>query len=555
MRRRALIAVTTGLAAASLAGAAPAGAADPATGRLLVSYDRGPAGAHSAAVHAGIARAGARVAGPVLPRIGLVTVRPRPGMSARRTAERLRRQPGVARVEVEHRARLRYVANDPALVQAEPTPGTPPGVTVEWWAAREDLLAAWDITRGSGAKVAVIDTGIDAEHPEFAGRIAGVTDLDADPAHGPATVDEVGHGTHVASLACAIGDNGVGIVGSGFGCSLLVFKSDLSDSSIAKAIVDAVDQGADAINMSFGTDGTTPAATPVVQAVDYAYRHDVTMVAAAADEPVQEQGDPANILQPTGTGANHTLGKGLSVTAAEATDARAPYAGFGTQISIAAYGSFATQGPGPAGILGAFPGNPTSLDAGEPGVRQPCACRTVFNGDARYARIQGTSMATPMVAGVAALMHHLNPDLSAADVIRLLKDTARRPVGTSWTPELGWGILDGGAAVQAARRLDRRPPVSRVSARRGLRAGTVTLQLSGSDRAPTGCKPSGIARYELWRTVAGGRGQRVRTTRETRVHVALRRGVRYGFYVRAVDRAGNREAAPSRPDVRVRLKA
>jgi serine protease len=562
MRRRALIALTTGLAAASAAGAAPAGAADPTTGRLLVTVDRAPAGAHGApagataraAVRAGIARAGARIAGPVVPELRLITVRPAAGASPAGTAARLRRLPGVARVEVEHRARLRLLPDDPALSAQDPTPGTPPGVSMEWWAAREDLPSAWDVTRGAGAKVAVIDTGIDAAHPEFAGRIAGVTDLDADPTHGPATTDEVGHGTHVASLACAIGGNGIGIVGSGFGCSLLIFKSDLSDSSVAQSIVKAVDQGADAINMSFGTDGTTPAATPVVQAIDYAYRHDVTMVAAAADDPVQEQGDPANVLQPTGTGSDAARGKGLSVTAADATDLRAPYAGLGTQISLAAYGSYATRGPGPTGILGAFPGNTTTLELGEGGVSAPCACRVVFGGDTRYARLHGTSMAAPMVAGVAALVHHLNPDLSAADVIRVLKQTARRPRGTAWTPELGWGILDGGAAVKAARRLDRRAPSSKLRVLRRAGSATVTLRLSGHDGAPKGCRPSGIARYEVWRTVDGGARRKLRTTGRTRLHVKLRPGVRYGFYTRAVDKAGNREAAPSRPDARVYLK-
>jgi serine protease len=159
-----------------------------------------------------------------------------------------------------------------------------------------------------------------------------------------------------------------------------------------------------------------------------------------------------------------------------------------------------------------------------------------------------------MVAGVAALVHHLNPDLTAADVIRVLKQTARRPLGTTWTPQLGWGILDGGAALRAARRLDRRAPASRLRIERRAGSATVTLRLSGHDPAPKGCRASGIRRYEVWRTVDGGGRRRLRTTASTRLHVKLRRGVRYGFYARAVDAAGNREAAPPRPDARVRLK-
>src|SRR5205823_3309051 len=113
-------------------------------------------------------------------------------------------------------------------------------------------------------------------------------------------------------------------------------KSDLSDSSVAASIVDAVDRGADAINMSFGQDGRAQAPAAEQRAINYAYAHHVTMVAAAADNAVTEQGDPANALQPTGTGSVLGSGKGLSVTAADYDDHRPSFAGYGSQISLAA---------------------------------------------------------------------------------------------------------------------------------------------------------------------------------------------------------------------------
>ena len=70
-------------------------------------------------------------------------------------------------------------------------------------------------------------------------------------------------------------------------------------------------------------------------------------------------------------------------------------------------------------------------------------------------------MATAIVSGVAALVRELNPDLSAAEVVRLLKETARRPPARGWAPELGWGIVDARAAVAAARL--HRPPRARVA--------------------------------------------------------------------------------------------
>src|SRR5947209_2976730 len=327
----------------------PAGAhAASTTGRLLVSLRPSDgARAQVAAVHA----VGARVAGAPVPQIGMITVRPRRGESLSRLAARLRADPRVRAVSAEERFTYRADPGDPALTEAETSPGTPAGTPVEWWAGREDFPAAWDLTRGDGALVGVIDSGVDGTHPELATKIARADDLDSTPGDGPATTDEMGHGTHVASIACAATGNGIGIAGRGWDCKLIVEKSDLTDSSVARAIVQATDEGAQSINMSFGTDGRSQAPQAIVDAIQYAYDHNVVLVAAAADNSVQEQGDPANVLQPTGTGPNIDAGKGLTVTAANAQDRRASYAGFGTQISLAAYGTI-DERTGPGGLLG-----------------------------------------------------------------------------------------------------------------------------------------------------------------------------------------------------------
>lgn len=528
--------------------------ADALTGRLLVTLR------HDGRVHAAAERldtaTGARRSGHTVPALGVVTVRPRRrGASLHRLAARLRAQPGVAHVELEHRFALRTAPDDPALTTQEPAAGTPPGTPVEWWAQREGLLQAWDITHGTGATVAVIDTGVDATHPELASKIDATEDLDDDQGTGPATVDESGHGTHVASLACARPDNGIGLVGAGYDCHLLVYKSDLTESSVAQAIMDATARGADAINMSFGTDGSSPVAQAVEEAIHYAYDHGVVLVAAAADDrPTTEQGDPANALQPTGTGPDIGQGLGLSVTAANFADQRATFAGYGTQISLAAYGAYNVGSGGPPGLLGAFPAATTSLERGSLVFGEaPCDCRTTFDGDRRYAYLQGTSMAAPMVAGAAALVKHLNPDLTAADVIRVLKQTARRPAGTGWTPDLGWGILDAGAAVAAARSIDLRPPATRVTVATSERSTRLTLRVRGGDVAPPGCVASGLDHIDLYRTIDGRRPKRIARGTARVVHLTVRRGPKYTFYAVGVDRAGNREAVPVRPDVRVRL--
>ena len=405
--RRLLLPLCAALLLAPASGASASGG----TGRLLVTVtpgaQRAPA-ARAAAAQAVAASADARPSGFSVPQIGLVTVRPRPGESMRALARRLRADPRVASVQAENRGRVRFQPNDPALVAPEPSPASVPGTTVEWWAARSNFLAAWDLSDGSGARVAVIDTGAEIAHPEFIGRVAGLTSFDA--TRSPAGLDTIGHGTHVASLACAAGNNGVGLVGAGLGCRLLVVKSDFSDSSVAASIVWAVDHGADAITMSFGTAAGAQPSLPVVNAIDYAVKRGVVLVSAAADDPIADQGYPSSVLQPTNTGPDLSKGRGLSVTAADFYDRRASFAGYGTQISLAAYGSYTGgTGSGPPGIFGAFTSAQNALDTGALGNMRPCGCRTTFGADARYAYLQGTSMAAPMVAAASALVRRPEP--------------------------------------------------------------------------------------------------------------------------------------------------
>jgi hypothetical protein len=157
-----------------------------------------------------------------------------------------------------------------------------------------------------------------------------------------------------------------------------------------------------------------------------------------------------------------------------------------------------------------------------------------------------------MVAATGALIRHLNPDLTSDAIVLVIKQTARRPPGTAWTPDLGWGILDAGAAMTRAASLDRRAPKSRVRplpARTSSR--TIMVRWLGSDPAPAGVRSSGVSRYELWRSTDGARFRKLLTTKQTSKHVTLRSGGRYQFYTVAIDHAGNREAAPARADARI----
>ena len=544
--------------AGAYVGAPPAGSP---TGRVLVSLERTES---ASAARAFLRRSGARATGPVVPAIGLVTVDALPGRSAAATARALAALRGVRAAQPERRMAPRLVPNDPALSVPERSPGTPAGTPVQWTLAREGLPLAWDHARGDGALVAVIDTGVDAGHPEMVGKVRDAVDLDGDPANGPAGVDENGHGTAVAAQACAATGNATGLAGAGFGCRLIVEKHDFAEASVAAAIVDATQRGAHAINMSFGyEDRSAPPARALVDAVDLAYSRDVVLVAAAANEDTEEQGAPANLLQPTGTGPDPAQGKGLSVTAADFYDRRATFgrdvggdpvrAGRGTQISLAAYGTFdADRGPG--GLFTAFPGNTTDLERGTLVPPQPpCGCRASFAGDPRYAYLQGTSFAAPQVAAVGALLRDLNPPVPVARVLRIIKETARRPASTGWSPELGWGIVDAGAAVEAIRVIDLDPPTSRVTRSRRVRGRAVTLRWSGSDAARPGVVPAGIRSYRVYARRGSGPARRVAMTARRSARLRGRPGARYSVWTRALDRAGNLEPAPSRPDAAVRF--
>ncbi len=517
------------------------------TGNLLVLLDRQRAS--TAAVRAAVARTGARAAGRSVPEIGLITVRPSAGESLIALARRLRALPDVSSVQAEHRYVPRALPNDPALTARSwlGTSDRDPH-TLEWTLAREGFYSAWNVSHGDGALVGVIDTGIDGTHPDLRSKIAlAVNQQDPSDNRGTAMTDEVGHGTHVSSLACAATNNGIGMAGAGYNCRLLIEKSDFSDSSIVAAIVDAANRHVDALNMSFGPasgDTPTPAPDSEVRALDYAAARKVVLVAAAADDLTTEQGDPANVVQPAGTGPTLTAGIGLDVTAADITGHRASFAGYGNEISLAAYGALepgqtgalGIDGPEP-GIFGAFPANLTDLEA----LPSPCGCRTRFGTSNSYAYLQGTSMAAPQVTAAAAMMRKLNPDATLADVLTTLKRTATRPAGVGWTSDVGWGILNADAALQAIRRVDRLAPVSKLTAPVVANRQRFVVRWSGHDQTRPELIRSGIARYEVYVRTNGGRPRLIAKTTRHSLTFRGHAGFRYVFFCVAVDRAGNRE--------------
>ncbi len=301
--------------------------------------------------------------------------------------------------------------------------------------------------------------------------------------------------------------------------------------------------------MSFGVDGAASAPRVIRDALDDAVEEGVVLVAAGADDPTGQQGYPANVLQPSGTGSKLDRGIGLSVTAALASGVRAGFAGRGSQISVAGYGAYGAIG-GPPGIVGAFPAATVAYERPSADGSGAIAVRTGLRGDNRYAYEAGTSMATPMVAGVAALVRHANPYLSPADIVRVIKRSAKRSGG--WTADTGWGVVDAYAAVDRGRRLDRRPPVVKPRTRsRRVRASRVTLSWSASDKSPAPQVGSGLRTAEVWRSVDGAKFRRIGSSARGSLRVSVPKG-RVRFAIRGVDRAGNRATIGRRNTVVLR---
>lgn len=263
--------------------------------------------------------------------------------------------------------------------------------------------AAWaqDIT-GRGTVIAVLDTGVDPLHPDLADNLLlGVNTVDGNYD----TRDIHSHGTHVAGIAAAIANNGIGMVGVAPEAKILPLKvlnddGRGSDFAIAWAITIAADpasiplldpQPADVINMSLGG----PIYSQVQQdAINFALERNVVVVAAMGNEFKQTIAYPA---------ANEGV---IAVGATDPWDQRTSFSSTGPHISVSAPGYY---------IYSAFPGG-------------------------GYKRFSGTSMAAPHVAGAAALIRQQHPGLSPIQVQRLLEQTADAPSG--FTRDLGYGRIN-----------------------------------------------------------------------------------------------------------------
>jgi subtilisin family serine protease len=332
---------------------------------------------------------------------------------------------------------------DPVLTPNDPAYGD------QWHLPRIQAPQAWDLTQGApGVVIAIVDSGVDSFHPDLASKLVpGYNTYN----NNTITADATGHGTEVAGVAGALTNNAEGVAGVAGQSPIMPIRvtnanGQATSLTIAAGLVWAADHGASVMNLSF--EGMAGNAT-IRTSAEYAYNLGALVVAAAGncgcDDPTPD---------------NPFI---LSVAATDETDQLAFFSASGPFVDLSAPGT---------NIL-------TTAKFG-----------LYFAGS-------GTSVASPVVAGVAALMFSANPSLTPALVIQLLEDTAVDVGVPGYDPTFGHGRVNAFAAVTAAANYvpppdTTTPTVSIASPTGGATvSGTAVVDVSATDNVA-------VVQVDLW---------------------------------------------------------
>lgn len=275
----------------------------------------------------------------------------------------LQNNPLVEYAEPDYQVELFAVPNDPQFGQ-------------QWGLSKIKAPEAWNTTQGSNTiLVAIVDTGIDANHPDISSQVVKRVNFTTE-----ADTDLNGHGTHVGGIVSAITNNGIGVAGTAYNTKLMSVKVATAIgggnlSHVANGITWAADNGASVINLSLGLPFNL---STFRSAVDYAHNKGVVVVAAAGNSGSQATYYPAAYPNAIAVGGTNT------------NDSRASISTYGTWVDIAA----------PADNI----------------------FSTTMNGG--YGNITGTSMSSAFVSGVAALLKAQHPEWTNIEIRNKLLSSA-----------------------------------------------------------------------------------------------------------------------------------
>jgi thermitase len=274
----------------------------------------------------------------------------------------------------------------------------------QWNLPLIETAQGWQLNRGAkDVIVAVVDTGVDLNHPDLKGHLVAGTNV---VGQNDQPFDDVGHGTHVAGVISALVNNNLGVAGITWYNKVMPVKVlDKSGAgstySVAQGIIWATDHGAKVINMSLGNYADS---SFLHDAITYAYKHDVVLIAASGNDNTQQPGYPAAYPEV------------FAVAATDSHKKKAPFSNYGNYIDVTAPG---------VGIASTYPDN-------------------------QYAALSGTSMASPHVTALAALVRSTNPSLKNTEVYEIIRHSAQDLGTPGRDPYFGFGLIDVSKAVQAA---------------------------------------------------------------------------------------------------------
>jgi serine protease len=329
-------------------------------------------------------------------------------------ADTLEEDPAVEYSEPNY---IAGIAAEPVRIPAPLSPNDP-YYRFQWHFENIQMPAAWDRTSGGNVTVAIVDTGVDFGAPDLANtnRMPGYdfSNNDTDP------TDDNGHGTHVAGTVAQSTDNNLGVAGVAYSARLLPVKVLGSNGqgtyeNIINGITYAVNQGAKVINLSLsGRNGSEA----LREAVQFAHSRNVVVVAAAGNSsgPVEYPAAYDEFV--------------IAVGATRFDNTLAPYSNSGAEIDLMA------------------PGGDVDIDQNGDGYGDGVLQNTINSTNTGYSYrfFEGTSMASPHVAGVAALLWSVKPSTSNTEIESVLGQTA---LNLGSVDRFGAGLVQAAKAIEA----------------------------------------------------------------------------------------------------------
>src|SRR5689334_10880976 len=346
-----------------------------------------------------------------------------------------------------HNPHFKFAEVD-AVVAPSATTNDPLAASSEWQLPKINAATAWNTSTGAGITVAVLDSGVQSNHPDLQANLVPGWNVYNNNSN---TNDVNGHGTAVAGAIAAVGNNGIGDVGVAYHARIMPIR--MTDAScnttlsiVANALTWAADHGADVANISYSN---LYKSSTVISAATYLRNKGGETVVSANNGGINE-----------GTANTPSM---IVVSATDQNNALASFSSWGPMVDLAA-----------------------------PGVQ---VGTTLWNSG--YGWGTGTSFATPIVAGTVALVMSANPSLTPSQIENALFSTATNLGAAGYDIYFGYGLVNAAGAVAAAVNTTTPPPdttppsVAITSPLSGAVSGIVPVSVSAADNI-------GVVKVELY---------------------------------------------------------